>query len=271
MHYIAVNYPQFWDKVEKNEEASLSKKSVKIDVTPLSDKTPAVSIKTPAVFIKMKEGTSMAECAWNGYVYNVYSTGEFVKFKIEREGEIPNPTSFNGWEWGWYTKDTDNSSVLFPPFFEVLRNTEKWEELEDYTYMLFRVMGVHTIYKWDKKNQSGRAYGFFKFKNLAVIYDCTLNSDFEKAKGEQIQNYCNKLKGGSVELDSRTIEKFHTHQKQVWIITRGQDRLIGRTNDIAVKEITIDRLIKIYESRLLSAISEEELENQFRNISSKSQ
>jgi len=47
----------------------------------------------------------------------------------------------------------------------------------------------------DMFKQKGRPDGFFVFgKHLAVIYDCTLEKDFEKEKNQQIDNYVNQLK-----------------------------------------------------------------------------
>ena len=40
--------------------------------------------------------------------------------------------------------------------------------------------------------------GLFKIKNLEVIYDCTLSSNYEDYKREQIHNYAAKLEQTSL-------------------------------------------------------------------------
>jgi cold shock CspA family protein len=76
-------------------------------------------------------------------------------------------------------------------------------EFEDYTFMILRLLGIHSLYQYDKKNQAGRADGFFIIGSLAVMYDCTLRNTFEEHKKEQIENYVNKLKNSQITIDFR--------------------------------------------------------------------
>ena len=66
-------------------------------------------------------------------------------------------------------------SELSPAFFNKLLSTHDWKEFERYTYYLLKLLGVQTAYKFLDEPQAGKAYGFFKFGILAVIYDCTLD------------------------------------------------------------------------------------------------
>jgi hypothetical protein len=161
----------------------------------------------------------------------------------------------------------DLSSELRPTFFDRLLTTHNWQEFEQYTHYLLKLLGIQTAYKFLGERQAGRADGFFKFRNLAVIYDCTLNlQDIEDKKRDQVINYCNRLKQGSIELAGETVEEFHDYHKQVWIITRGISRRIKLINDIPIKEVAIRDLMHIYEERLQSAVSDEALEIKLRNI-----
>jgi hypothetical protein len=100
-----------------------------------------------------------------------------------------------------------------------------------------------------------------------VIYDCTLNGNsYEERKKEQIANYCNQIESGFIEFPNNIIEKFSHHNKQVWLITKGQSRLIKRVNEVLVKEVCIKDLISLYLYRLENMIGEGELENKLRNI-----
>jgi hypothetical protein len=100
-----------------------------------------------------------------------------------------------------------------------------------------------------------------------VLYDCTLdNRDIEGNKKEQIINYCNRLKQGSIELSGETTAEFHDHHKQVWVITRGVSRRIKLINDIVVKEVSVQDIMKLYQERLRGTVSDEQLEIRLRNI-----
>lgn len=110
---------------------------------------------------------------------------------------------------GWYVEPSEKSAGasetsaresrdeerLLPKVFADLRNCEKRDfgEFEDSTYMALRLLGIHRAYKFPQDQQAGEADGFFKFLNLAVIYDCTLSNNFEDTKKQQIENYCNQL------------------------------------------------------------------------------
>jgi len=163
--------------------------------------------------------------------------------------------------------DTNFDSELYPVFFNKLLNTHDWEKFEEYTYFLLKLLGIHSVYKFLGEIQAGKADGFFKFGNLAVLYDCTLNNtNIEESKKEQIINYCNRLQQGSIELSGNKIEEFHKFKKQVWIITKGNSRVIKTINDIAVKEISIQDVMSIYKERLKNNISDEQLKNKIGDI-----
>lgn len=154
-----------------------------------------------------------------------------------------------------------------PPFFEKLVSSGDWREFEQYTHYLLKLLGIQTVYTFVHDTQAGRPDGFLKLGNLAVIYDCTLDgSRFEDSKRDQIINYCNRLKQGSVELDGGRIEEFQQHHKQVWLITRGSSRRIRLVNDIVVKEVAIRDLIGIYKERLHNLTTDDDLETRLRNL-----
>jgi hypothetical protein len=153
--------------------------------------------------------------------------------------------------------------VLYPPFFYSLLRTRDWEEFENYTFWLLKIIGINNIYKFEK--QKGRADGFFIFRNLAVIYDCTLDIKFEETKNQQIENYCAQLKSGRLEYEKVSYD-INQCQKQVWIITKGTSKIIKQIDDIVVKEVSIQDLIKIYRKRMNENINEKELEELLVNI-----
>ncbi len=156
---------------------------------------------------------------------------------------------------------------LSPSFFEKLHKTGDWQEFEKYTYYLLKLLGVEAAYNFLGERQAGKADGFFKFGSLAVIYDCTLEkSSFEDSKREQINNYCNRLKQGSIQVFENTTEEFYNHHKQVWIITRGVTRRIKIVNTIEVKEISIQDLTGLYQERLTTTMNNQTLETKLRNL-----
>ncbi|NIP23720.1 MAG: hypothetical protein GWO38_07840 [Phycisphaerae bacterium] len=158
-------------------------------------------------------------------------------------------------------------SDLSPPFFDKLYSTNNWQKFEEYTYYLLKLLGIQKAYNFLEERQAGKADGFFKFGSLAVIYDCTLDGrDIEDSKREQINNYCNRLKQGSIEISSSTTEEFYTHHKQVWIVTRGTTQRIKLINNIEVKEVAVQDIMSIYQERLTMAMSDQSLETKLRHL-----
>ena len=134
---------------------------------------------------------------------------------------------------------------------------------------MLKLIGINNICKIDRKRQAGREDGFFVFRNLAVIYDCTLKTDL-RDKEEQINNYC-RLLDDVLELSRKSSKSkgkpfnIRTKKKQVWIITRNKTQKIkdypGDNNEsILVKEISIYDLIEIYIKRIKENLFEDELE-----------
>jgi hypothetical protein len=122
-----------------------------------------------------------------------------------------------------------------------------WKEFENHTFWLLKLIGIHRLYRFEK--QRGNADGFFIFGNLAVIYDCTLEEEFDETKKQQIQNYHAQLKSGKLEHEKTFYDISH-RQKQVWITSRGSPRVIKQIDDITVKEVPVQELIKIYKTRI---------------------
>jgi len=236
----------------------------------------------PTLFIKLKnKRTKKPERTWIGYVYEFKEQADKVYFKVNLEKEVPLPEisekKYLVLKEGWYLIDccSKEGSIqlefsLYPPLFYSLLKTREGGEFEDYVFMLLKLVGIHNIYKFENREQRGKPDGFFVFgKHLAVIYDCTLKEDFAESKAQQIENYCSQLKGGKLRYKTRAGEKEYdisARDKQVWIITRGNTRLVKQVDDIKIKEVSIQRLIEIYKKRLKENLDEGELEKELINI-----
>lgn len=139
-----------------------------------------------------------------------------------------------------------------------LANVKTGLEFEKLTFLLLRLLGIHSLYQYDSKQQAGRADGFFICDRLAVMYDCTLRQGFEEIKKDQIENYVNKMRQSSITIDVKTGEKTSLPQKhdiqsktrQVWIITKGITRDLYETEGLVVREIAIDDLSSLLEIKL---------------------
>jgi len=155
---------------------------------------------------------------------------------------------------------------LNPEFFEVLKTTTDWKIFEDNTYYLLKVIGIHNLYKYHRSDQRGKSDGFFIFKNLAVVFDMTLEQNYQEPKREQIFNFCSQLQRGEIRHNNQ-IHRTGEKTKQVWIITKGADyQPLERVEDVSVKEIHINDLINLYRKRIIDNLNEEALENALKNI-----
>lgn len=185
---------------------------------------------------------------------------KLIHFALHDEQTTPPITSNN-------SEPKALSSDLLPPFFNKLLSTNNWQEFEEYTSHLLKLLGIQTVYSFLGERQAGKADGFFKFGNLAVIYDCTLDGrNIEENKKEQIINYANRLNQGSIEIAGSTTEEFYNHHRQIWIISQGKTRRIKLINSIEVKEIAIQDIMNIYRERLTTAINDQSLEIRLRNL-----
>ncbi len=156
---------------------------------------------------------------------------------------------------------------LRPGFFQHLLTTTNWQNFEEYTYYLLKLLGIQTVYHFLGERQAGRADGFFKQGNLAVLYDCTLRTEqIEYTKNDQLANYCHQLQHGSLDITQETQENFPHHHKQVWIISRGTTRRIKLINGLEIKEIAIADLMCLYDERLRQKLPEHILESVLRNL-----
>lgn len=139
-----------------------------------------------------------------------------------------------------------------------LANVKTGLEFEKFTFLLLRLLGIHSLYQYDPKQQAGRADGFFICDRLAVMYDCTLQPSFEEIKKDQIENYVNKMRQSSITIDVKTGEKTSLPQKhdiqskarQVWIVTKGVTRDLYETEGLVVREVAIDDLASLLEIKL---------------------
>lgn len=228
--------------------------------------------ETETIFIKV-DGRDKVEKAWQGKVFDILDNENEIKFNVKIEKEIILDKKLSTFKQGWtyYNNElecqTEDQLVneAHPPFFNEILKTTDWGVFENKTYLLLKLLGIHDVYSF--KKQRGEADGFFKFENLAVLYDTTLENSFEEAKKTQISNFCNQMHTGIMNIaEANTIQNFHNHQKQVWIITRKESRLLPQNNDVIVKEVGIKDLITIYDKRLYSKVTKQELENLLRNI-----
>ncbi len=140
-----------------------------------------------------------------------------------------------------------------------ISNITSPDDFEDAVYLLIRLLGIHTAFQFDRKNQAGKADGFFIIENLAVMYDCTLITSFSDYKEDQIDNYVNKLNQKSqITLEirkpdggtaSKTIQ-ISGKKRQVWIITRGTTKELTDYDGIKVKEVSVKDLALIFSKRV---------------------
>lgn len=121
---------------------------------------------------------------------------------------------------------------------------------EDYCFMIIKLLGLTDAYQYPRAKQAGNADGFFKIKALEVLYDCTLSEFYQEYKKDQIENYIGKLNKTQITIDKKEISLNTTNNKQVWIITKGKTQIIKDSDNILVKEISLNSLIDLLEDRL---------------------
>lgn len=123
---------------------------------------------------------------------------------------------------------------------------------EDYAHTILKML-VPEVYTSPRDKQAGLFDGLFKYKNLEVIYDCTLSKNFKEYKENQIANYINQIQQQSITINKERIGLNTNSTKQIWIITKGKTELFQThrgTTDIRIKEVNIFSLIDLLNKKL---------------------
>ena len=270
MKYIMItHWDNHWDKLQGNR-TYFTIGMLKPGMT--KDK---LADGTQTIFIKKNKESRKADRAWVGNVANfreeIKSGKEGISFDVKIERVIDCPSKYLNHVEGWYCEELQSyerqkPSEFEPPFFSKIVSTNDWSEFEEYTYYLLKLLGIHEVFRFPRKEQRGRADGLLLFENLTVLFDTTLETDFEKLKQYQIDNFCSQLKGGRIKFDKREFN-IGGMTRQVWIITRiSKSREIKIQDGISVKEVSIFQLIDLYNRRILEGWDTQTLENTLKNI-----
>ncbi|MCG7656270.1 hypothetical protein [Wielerella bovis] len=123
---------------------------------------------------------------------------------------------------------------------------------EDYAHTILKML-VPEVYTSPRDKQAGLFDGLFKYKNLEVIYDCTLSKNFKEYKENQIANYINQIQQQSITINKERIGLSGNSTKQIWVITKDKTELFQThrgTTDIRIKEVSIFSLIDLLNKKL---------------------
>ncbi len=202
---------------------------------------------------------------------------EAIRFEISDLEEVQCPDKFKKYSEGWHLNNQsaellfpiantpNKASHLEPSFFKEMAICDAFT-FELYCFHLLRLLGIHDIHKIPQDDNRGKADGFFNFHSLSVMYDATLETNYQKKKETQIENYINQLKKEELTFGAISYG-IKENQKQVWIITRGSKVDLLKTKDsIKVKEIPFSKLIEVYHKRLNEEINGDELWNILKDL-----
>jgi len=183
---------------------------------------------------------------------------------------ISCPLKYQNYHEGWYLEEEAIceriDDELEPPFFKKLILTVKWEEFENYTHLLLKLLGLHNLYMFRAYNQRGRADGFFIFNNLVVLFDMTLECDFESKKEEQIENFCSQLNRGKIEFNNRSFNILNHLNSMDNNAGPNNSRILKNIDTIIVKEVPIAKLFEIYRKRLLDELDEVQFQKELVDL-----
>ncbi len=266
---MVTNWELHWDKLgaKWNHSTLFTVPVIKDNLANTTWPTEATTL-----FIKKTKENSF-EKAWLGKTKNFRKDSNngkpAIRFEVTDLVEIDCPIEYRNYTNGWHLNKSfvqgeniqfaaviDNG--LTPAFFEQMSNCS-WELFEQHCFHLLRVIGIHDIHTLPRQAQQGKADGFFRFHSLTVIYDATLENNFESVKEQQIENYINQLKKEKIDFNKISYTIKNT-QRQVWIITRGNSvRLLKTEDHVKVKEVPYTKLIDVYNKRLKAEIGSDEL------------
>lgn len=262
------HWDNFWSPVA-HAKSTLYTNGVISDASLKSGPWP---LRAKTLFIKLNDANEY-EKSWIGFSENFkkdnYKGKPSIRFEVAGLKEVECPDQFKKYTNGWHlnksdlmvideSKEIETNLNLQPIFFNEMISCN-WQSFEEHCFHLLRLLGIHELHKFPQSDNRGKADGFFKFHTLSVLYDATLESDFDMQKETQVDNYINQLKGDRFKISNNTYTIKDTN-KQVWIITRGNNvRNIRKEDNIKVKEIPYTNLIAVYNHRLNNEIGAEEL------------
>ena len=147
------------------------------------------------------------------------------------------------------------SSIIQSIIYVMKSNAESINDpfiFEDYAHTILKML-VPEVYTSPRDKQAGLFDGLFKYKNLEVIYDCTLSKNFKEYKENQIANYINQIQQQSITINKERIGLSSNSTKQIWVITKDKTALFQThrgTTDIRIKEVSIFSLIDLLNKKL---------------------
>jgi len=223
---------------------------------------------TDTIFIRLNAQSRQPEKAWKGSVNNFERRSDAIYFKVAIDHEISVPAKYQTFREGWYIDadvkqytDVYESPDIDPAFFATIRNCRIGQDFEHKVFHLLKIVGFHDVYQFDPSDQAGRPDGFIKFEGLAILYDATLKDNYQLSKRQQIDNYCNILRSGTVSIGNRKFDVSGS-KKQVWFITKNdRSTFIENRDQIKVIDVSINDLFLLYRTRVQTAIDSEEFES----------
>lgn len=144
-----------------------------------------------------------------------------------------------------------------------VNNVKHGHTFEHDTLVILRLLGIPNIYPIPQDYAEGKCDGIFKIDSLEVVYDCTLRSESEWKERKKTQIYTNYVtlitQTQTTEnyiLDGKNISKTITFgqktDKQIWVITKGNTKVINDIDGkVVIKEVSIYDLIDLAEERLI--------------------
>lgn len=253
-----------WNNHWRNEQITYYSKNLIYNPKNVDLLTISKPVKT--LFIKVNQNFEF-ERAWEGVVLNLQEKNNRIQFKVEIQGEVDKSTINDIFgdldlQPGWYIYASEgrNKLELTPPFFEKILSTTDWKEFENLGFILLKLLGINEIYQFPQENQAGLPDGVFKIRNLIVIFDFTLKKSYLDSKQQQINNYVSLLQKSEIRIyEKKVITLNNSDNRQVWIISRQDNKTIVNIGDIKVKEISVQTLFEVYKKRLLEIEGEENL------------
>ncbi len=215
------------------------------------------------LFVKINDNRQI-EHIYEGRISDVRIIGDKIYFNVNLKAKLDSPPPgiplLKLTKSGWYIHELDEEvpqeDPYLPPFFKSLKTENDWEQFEHDVHVVLKLLGINNIRKFYK--QRGHADGIFRIGNLVVIYDATLGDLKEKEK--QIENYINSLRGDSYRFEQDSEWGIKNYTKHVWIIKRDENtRRFRISDDIVVKVVSIDSLMRLYKKRLVEIDDEDEL------------
>ncbi len=202
------------------------------------------------IFVKIDKNGGKVQEVHEGRIAKIELRDDKIHFEYDSLKPISKDKYFAFNKSGCYL-DTNNYSQMqkesrYQKELKLLLELTNNENFENKVHELIYQFHVD-LRIVPRKEQAGKSDGFFKINRLNVLYDATLQGNFETFKATQIDNFVSQMKKRYIDFGKERFSLDVESEKQVWIVTKNHDQHIRTEDGIKIRAVSVSYLYNLLE------------------------